>query len=60
MKTQKERLQQDPYKELRRIGGDDLNKQLKIGDSQINRCHKFHTEMGLIQLDMQKALNNVK
>lgn len=59
MKTQKNDYNKI-YKELRRIGEDDLNKQLKIGDSQINRCHKLHTEIRIIQIEMQKTLDNFK
>ena len=29
-------------------------------DAQLKRCKKLHTEMGLIQLEMQKILDNCK
>ncbi len=37
-----------------------VREQIKLIEEQLDRCDRLHSEMGLIQIDMQKALNNFK
>ena len=60
LKAQKKKLKNDPRREFYMAGGDGISEQEKLIDEQFDHCYKLHTEIGLIQMDMQKALNNFK
>ena len=59
LEAKKKKILEDPAEEAARHK-DSARALIDAINGQLDRCKKLHTEMGLMQLNMQKTLNNFK
>lgn len=60
LQAQRTQIAHEPRRTFYMAGGDGVDEQIKLIDTQIEHCESLHKQMGIMQIEMQKALNNFK
>lgn len=58
LQAQKKQVEQEPRRTFYMAGSDGIDTQLKLIDEQIDHCERLDKQMGLMQIEMGKILNN--
>lgn len=60
LQAQKKQIEHDPRRTFYMVGGDGVDAQIKLIDEQIDHCERLDRQMGLMQIEMGKILDNFK
>ena len=58
LQAQKKQVEHEPRRTFSMAGSDGIDTQLKLIDEQIDHCERLDKQMGLMQIEMGKILNN--
>jgi cell division protein FtsL len=60
LQAQKKHIEHEPRRTFYMAGGDGVDAQIKLIDEQIDHCERLDRQMGLMQIEMGKILDNFK
>lgn len=60
LQAQKKQIEHEPRRTFYMAGGDGVDAQIKLIDEQIDHCERLDKQMGLMQIEMQRTLDNFK
>lgn len=60
LQAQKKQIEHEPRRTFYMAGGDGVDAQIKLIDEQIDHCERLDRQMGLMQIEMGKILDNFK
>lgn len=60
LQAQRTQIAHEPRRTFYMAGGDGVDEQIKLIDTQIEHCERLHKQMGIMQIEMQKTLDNFK
>ena len=60
LQAQKKQIEHEPRRTFYMAGGDGVDAQIKLIDEQIDHCERLDRQMGLMQIEMEKILDNFK
>lgn len=58
LQAQKKQVEHEPRRTFYMAGNNGIDTQLKLIDEQIDHCERLDKQMGLMQIEMGKLLNN--
>lgn len=58
LQAQKKQVEHEPRRTFYMAGNNGIDTQLKLIDEQIDHCERLDKQMGLMQIEMGKILNN--
>jgi len=60
LQAQRTQIAHEPRRTFYMVGGDGVDEQIKLIDAQIEHCERLYKQMGMMQIEMQKTLDNFK
>lgn len=60
LQAQKKQIEHEPRRTFYMAGGDGVDAQIKLIDEQIDHCERLDKQIGLMQIEMGKILDNFK
>lgn len=60
LQAQKKQIEHEPRRTFYMDGGDGVDAQIKLIDEQIDHCERLDKQIGLMQIEMGKILDNFK
>ena len=60
LQAQKKQIEHEPRRTFYTVDGDGVDVQIKLIDEQIDHCERLDKQMGLMQIEMEKVLDNCK
>ena len=60
LQAQRTQIAHEPRRTFYMAGGDGVDEQIKLIDAQIEHCERLYKQMGMMQIEMQKTLDNFK
>ena len=60
LQAQKKQIEHEPRRTFYMAGGDGVDAQIKLIDEQIDHCERLYKQIGLMQIEMGKILDNFK